>query len=795
MKVSAYWLRHFVNPENTFDEIAEALTTAGVEVDEVEHWPASFDHVYIARVQTVEPHPVRDDISVCRIETDDSGALRQVVCGASNVAADICVPFAAVGARLPDGRQIETSDFAGQTSEGMLCSPAELGLGTEDARLWRLPDDAPVGSALATYLALPDDSLVLDLTPNRGDCLSMLGIAREVALSCGSPAPTTDIATVTATVDDSRDVSIQAPEACAVYRARTVRDIEPAADAPPWLSERLRRAGIGCVNAPVDITNYVMLAVGQPMHAFDADQLVGDICVRYARAGETIVTLDAVEISLQPQTLVIADVQGPVAVAGVIGGLRTAVTAATRNLVFEAACFTPQAVAGQGRLYKIQTDSLHRFERGVDPEMAEQAIEYACDLCLSIIGGQPGPTARADGNALSAYRPAIELSSQAIERILGQPIEPSFVTQTLTALGLDVTEQDEGCWRAVPPSWRFDLAIAADLIEEVARIYGYEQIATQSARVALAEPVNRLADRRLPLDVLRARGYSEAITYSFIDPELDRQIQGDQGALALDNPIADTMGVMRRSLIAGLVQAYLYNHRRHQRNIRLYENGLCFEPDASAEHGVAQIDRVAGLVAGDAEPPHWDSATRGVDFFDAKGDVEALFAASGRADVWFEAGTHPALKPGRTAQIWCGQVQAGWLGQLADHVTNDNKNSHQPYVFEIDSRFLHPTDVTRHTQISDQPQVVRDLALVVAAVVPAGRLIDAVESNQASALQSVDIVDVFHGGELEAGCKSVALRLIFQDKTSTLTSEAVDGIVSRIMSSLTDTYGAHLRGT
>ncbi|WP_111748633.1 phenylalanine--tRNA ligase subunit beta [Salinisphaera orenii] len=794
MKVSAHWLRRFVETDEPLDRIAERLTTAGLEVDEVEHWEATFDGVVVAQVVDVAARADLMDARVCTIEIDAQGTTREVVCAAPNVVADMRVPYATVGATLGDGRVIEHTQIGGIASAGMLCSAAELGLGADDTGLWRLPNDAPLGQDLGAYLGLPDDSLVLDLTPNRGDCLGMLGVAREVALVCGCQPPVHDVRPVAASDASERGVSISAPGACAVYCARVVTGVDVTVTPPPWLTERLRRAGIGAINAPVDITNYVMLACGQPMHAFDADRLAGAINVRYAEADESIVTLENEEVVLSPETLVIADDNGPTAIAGVIGGARTAVGPETRNIVFEAACFTPAAVAGQGRRYKIQTDSLHRFERGVDSAMAEPAIEYATALCQQIAGGSPGLVVRADGQNLGAYQPAIELDSTAIKRTLGQVIDPQFVTETLSALGLDVTQTGDDAWRVVPASWRFDLAIAPDLIEEIARIYGYERIATQPARVALGEPVNRLADPRPPLHVLRARGYSEAITYSFVDPELEAKLIGEQGALALDNPIAENMGVMRRTLWAGLLEAYLYNRRRGQNDIRLYEAGLCFEANDQAEHSVVQTARIGGLVAGNAQPQSWDAAPRGVDFFDAKGDVEALFAAAGRDDLSFEAAEHPGLQMGRCAHIRCNGVHVGWLGQLADGVIKDNKNKDKPYLFEVESAYLERAATIHHEPISDQPQVVRDLALVVADDVPAGDLIECARSVDASTLQSVDIVDVFYGGNLEAGFKSVALRLIFQDKTSTLTSEEVDQTITRIMSALTTTCGAYLRG-
>ncbi len=795
MKVSAEWLRRFVTTDKSLEDIAEALTTAGLEVDEIEDWPVPFKGVVVASVMRVEAHPERSDVMICTLVTGDGGVSYQVVCADPNVSAGMRAPFAAVGATLADGRMIERTVIGGVESTGMLCSAAELGVGMAAGGVWVLPDDAPVGRDFGDYLRLPDESLVLDLTPNRGDCLGMLGVAREVALAVGSAPPAIEQQPIAPDHDERRGVTLSAPQACSVYCTRVVTDINSQCATPPWISERLRRGEIGSISGPVDITNYVMLALGQPMHAFDADKLVGGIDVRMAHAGEPFVTLDQQQLTLAAETLVIADAQGPVAIAGVIGGQRTAVTESTRNIVFESACFKPAAVAGQGRRYKIQTDSLHRFERGVDPAMAETAIEYATALCQQIAGGRTGPVNRVDGESIDAARSPIKLDSGVIERVLGQSIEPEFVVDTLKALGLEVHQTAPDAWSVLAPSWRYDLEIAADLIEEIARVYGYERIATQNARVALTEPVNKLTDPKPALTLLVGRGYSEIITYSFVDSEFQSRLLGNDSALALDNPIANNMDVMRRTLWIGLIEAYQYNRRRDQHTVRLYENGLCFEPEPTAEHGIAQTEKVAALIAGDATPASWDVKARSVDFFDAKGDLEALLAAAGQQQVRFEAKEHPGLKSGRSARIWCADEPVGWIGQLSNKTLKSSKDNNLPYVFEVNSSSLHPARGVRYQQISDQPRITRDLALLVAEDLPAGRLVDCVWSNNPEGLQTVDVVDVYKGGDLESGFKSVALRLIFQAKTSTLTNNQVDNVIYDITSALATTCGAYLRGT
>ncbi|AWN16942.1 phenylalanine--tRNA ligase subunit beta [Salinisphaera sp. LB1] len=793
MRISEQWLREWVAVDASIEAIAEQLTMAGMEVDAIEPAAPDLSGVVVGEVVSCQAHPDADKLRVCEVDT--GAARQQIVCGAPNVAAGVRVPVATVGARLPGGMKIKAAELRGVASNGMLCSVAELGLGSDTGGLWLLPSDAPVGCALADYLETNDTVVEIDLTPNRGDCLSMRGVAREVAVAFGAELMDTPADPPAEVSAGAADIVIEATDLCAAYAGRRIDGVDAVAAAPVWMRERLRRAGIRSINLPVDIGNYVMLDIGQPMHAFDADKLVGGICVRRARAGESITTLDGQDVELQADTLVIADDEGPVAIAGMIGGQRTAVDPNTCNILFEAACFTPAAVAGQGRRYKIHTDSLHRFERGVDPALHARALDRASALMVAFGGGRCGPAAIVEGRPVWPGDRTIELRGEQMTRLLGQPIPGDFIAAALVGLGARCEPVGDQAWRVMPPSWRYDLAIEADLVEEVARVYGYDRLTAEAAGVVLppARVGNALLEATLPGEVLRQRGYHEAITYSFVDPELHAELTGDAAALALDNPISEQMIVMRRTLWAGLLGAWAHNSRRQQSRVRLYEQGLRFWPAAGAENGMAQVDTIAGLIAGAAHPPHWDETAREVDFFDVRGDVEALFARGGSAPV-LQPETHPALHPGRSARIYVGGQPVGWIGQLAPGFARRYKGQALPYLFEIDRSALEATEVVRYTAPSDQPRVTRDLALVVPETVAVGDLIAAVDALDNDLIQSVQVFDVFRGHDLESGLKSVALSLIFQDKTSTLNDETVDRIITDVTDALRARCDARLRG-
>lgn len=792
MKISEQWLREWVPTSAGVEVIAEKLTMAGLEVDDILEAGPCLAGVVVGEITSGRPHPQADRLQICDVDVGAPQPLR-IVCGAPNAREGLKAPLAKAGARLP-GLTVEASMIRGERSDGMLCSASELGLSADAEGLWALPASAPVGASLDELLALPDKVLDIDLTPNRGDCLSVRGVARELAAMLDTtftdPAVTPPVEHHTL----AQGVFIDAPARCAGYAARVIRGVCVNAATPTFITERLRRAGIRCINLPVDIGNYVMLELGQPMHAFDADRLVGTIHVRMAEAGEQIVTLDGENVTLDNETLVIADDEGPVAIAGIIGGQRTAVDDKTVNVVYESACFTPAAVAGQGRRYKIQTDALHRFERGVDPLLHPVALDRATGLLIAYGQGECGPVSRVEGETAPERR-RIELGSAHIARLLGQPVEAAWLAATLPKLGIDLEPIAEDRWLARPPSWRFDLAIEADLIEEVARLYGYDRLNSASQGVDLptvqaddAQPAIAAAD-----SVLRQRGYSEAITYSFVEPALQAALTDNAPTVVLDNPISEQFVEMRRTLWASLLPSWAHNVRRQRATVRLYERGLRFLPSETHDNGIEQRETIAGLVAGAADDVHWDRTTRAVDFFDVKGDVEALLAGTSGA-IRYVADRHPALHPGRSARIEQDGVLIGWLGQIAPHLNKIFKNKTLPYVFEIDSSILTATRTVRFQRLSEQPSVRRDLAVIIEESVPVGALKATIESLDIVEIQAVEIFDLFRGEGVETGFKSVALGLIFQDKASTLTDERVATIITRIMTALREQCGAQIRG-
>ena len=794
MNTSERWLRGWVDTADDLDTIADRLTMAGLEVDAIEPASPPLEGIVIGRIESCTPHPQADRLRLCEVDVGQPDFLG-IVCGAPNAAVGLKAPVATVGSVLPDGTRIKAAKLRGEASKGMLCGASELGFVDAVDGLWALEDDAPVGEPLAMYLGLPDAILDIDLTPNRGDCLSMRGIAREVAVGAGRALvePIFDAPAVTS--DIQRAVIIDASDDCPGYAAQSVTGICPGAPTPVWLRERLRRAGVRQINLPVDIGNHVMLELGQPMHAFDGDKLKGHIRVRRAVSGENIVTLDGEQVTLADNTLVIADDAGPVAIAGMIGGQRTSVDEHTTHVVFEAACFNPAVVAGRGRQYKIHTDSLHRFERGVDPELHPVALRRATGLLLTLGGGAAGPVVADTGRPVWPQTRRIPLSAAHIERLLGQPIPNGVIEASLQHLGMTIEPGDAGCWAVMPPSWRFDINIEADLIEEIARVYGYERLQGEDARVTLP-PVNpdTVAWDIDSVDAtLRERGYNEAITYSFVEPELHRVFCDRAKAVALDNPISDQYAEMRTTLWASLLPAWHYNVRRQQAVVRLYERGLRFEADESAENGIAQIETIAGVISGLADDAHWGREARPVDFFDLKGDVEALFPDAGNT-LEYVAESHPALHPGRSARLYIDGRPVGWLGQLAPSLNKNFKNRNMPYVFEVDyQETKRNTDVVFEA-VSEQPLVRRDLALIVPENTPAASVIAAIRSSESNVLKTIEVFDVFRGDGLETGFKSVALGLIFQDKASTLTDDRVETIITRALAAAARQCGARIRG-
>ncbi|MDX1497239.1 MAG: phenylalanine--tRNA ligase subunit beta, partial [Salinisphaeraceae bacterium] len=752
----------------------------------------AFEQVVVAEVTAVEAHPDADKLRICQVN-DGSGEVLQIVCGAANVAAGMRVPLARIGAVLPNGMKIKPAKLRSVESSGMLCSAVELGLAEQADGLMPLPADAPVGDSIRDYLQLDDAIIDVDLTPNRGDCLSILGIAREVAALNGIAAKSADFPAVEAQHDESHAVGVTAEAACSRYAGRLIRGIDATANTPQWMVERLRRSGIRAIHPVVDVTNYVMLELGQPMHAFDHALLQGDIDVRWAKDGEKLQALTGEALELSEQDLVIADGNGPVALAGVVGGEPTSVSANTQDIFLESACFTPKALAGTARRHKLHTDSSHRFERGVDPAQQLRAIERATQLIVDICGGQPGPVVEA-GSGTPDKAP-VPLRLERAKRLLGFDLTATQIEATLQALEMGVESSGENAWQVCPPSYRYDINIEPDLIEEIVRIIGYDNLPTRPQEVVL--PAVQQTETRLDVSRLREaliqRDYHEAVTYSFVDPEQQSKLMPQAPAIDLDNPIARQLGQMRTSLWSSLLPALLHNQQRQQDRVRLFEIGLKFIRGEGAD--IEQRQQLAGLVSGPRLSEQWSAKDARSDFYDVKADVEALLSLGGMTEeVYFVAAEHSALHPGQSARIERAGQAIGWLGVLHPSLLPVYDLNNSPVLFELDFAALLEAAVPTFEMPSEYPAMRRDLALLAKEETTASELLATVKQANESLLVDVQLFDVYRGEGLPSGCKSVALSLIFQDKSRTLKESEVEGAVKRLESRLDEQLGATIRG-
>ncbi|MAX55573.1 MAG: phenylalanine--tRNA ligase subunit beta [Alcanivoracaceae bacterium] len=791
MLVNEAWLREWVNPAVDTDTLVKQLTMAGLEVDGVEPAAPVFSGVVVGQVESCEPHPDADKLRVCQVSNGSQTA--QVVCGASNVRPGLKIPFAQVGAKLPGDFKIKKAKLRGVESNGMLCGASELGLEDLIDGLMELPDDAPVGTDFREYLQLDDAVIEVDLTPNRADCLSVRGIARELGVMNQCPLTEVAISQVTPAIDDTLTITLADSDACPRYLGRVIKGVNVKADTPLWMVERLRRAGLRTIDPIVDVTNYVLLELGQPLHAFDLAKISGGITVRKAKADETLVTLDEQTLTLRDDTLVIADDSAALAVAGVMGGKPSAVTDQTQDIFLECAFFAPLAIAGKARSYGLHTDSSHRFERGVDPQLQQDAIERATALILEIAGGQPGPVCEAVEDAKLPQQAEIALRAERIEGLLGMALPAEQVEDILGRLGMAITPAASGdAWTVLAPSWRFDMAIEPDLIEELARIYGYEKL---PSRVPAGSPSgdtvgeNVVAVRRLA-DTLIDRGYLEAITYTFVEPGLLKQVEPRVEPLPLLNPISADLGVMRTTLLAGLFSTARHNLNRQADRLRLFETGLRFMPQAQGE--LEQTPMIAGLVYGSAQPQNWEGK-RAADFFDLKGDVEALLSLSDASAFSFTAGEHPALHPGQTAALSRGGEVVGYLGRIHPRLAADLDLPANLYAFELALAPLQQGILPHFAGVSDQPRMRRDLAFVVDAGVPAGDLVAAVRDTCDERLTDVRIFDIYQGDSIGENRKSLALGLTFQDRSRTLKDQEVNDLVEAVVSQVKQQFNATLR--
>ncbi len=791
MKIAESWLRDWIDPDLDTAALTEKLTMAGLEVDGVHIEGLGLDGVVIGEVLEVGKHPNADRLSVCRVSTG-SGEPVEVVCGAPNVVAGMKSPFAQPGVKLPNGLKLRKSKIRGVVSNGMLCSAAELGLGDDSDGIVDLPADAPVGEALTAYLGLPDGIIDVDLTPNRGDCFSMLGVARDLAALTGTPLSMPAIEVVPASIDDVQPVETPLPAGCPSFAGRVVRNIDRSARTPLWMTERLRRAGLRPIHPVVDITNYVMLEFGQPLHGYDYAKLRGTIRPRPASAGEKLVLLDEKEIELHDDTLVIADDSGVIGLAGIMGGLGTAVTDETVDVFFEAAFWPPVFMAGQARSYGLHTDASLRFERGVDPQGQVRAVERATALLIEIAGGEAGPLSHVLNADELPQRRAVVLRRERLARLLGVEIDGDVVGGILQRLGLRAETVESG-WAATPPSYRFDINLEVDLIEEVARIYGYDGI-PQTTAVA-ETPVARIGESEVDFDrvtqTLIARDYQEVVNYSFVDKDIDAALTGRPSAFELSNPISSEMSVMRGSMWPGLVTSAAANAARQQERIRLFEIGRTFHGSLDSHQ---EVHRVAGLAAGPALPEQWGSKARSLDFFDIKADVSALLELAGEGCRHaYEPLEHPALQTGQSARILRDGVEVGVLGKLHPSLSKRLDIKRDVYLFEINADLALVARVPAAVPVSRFPAIRRDIAVVVDEKISVAEIVDAVASTAPALIRDVKIFDIYQGPGIEAGLKSIALGLILQETSRTLTDFDADTVTTSAVRKLQQDFAAELR--
>ncbi len=790
MQISEAWLRSYVNPEISTEILVEQLTMAGLEIDSVNPAAAKFSGVVVGEVISMHQHPDADRLRVCMVAVGESEPL-QIVCGASNVRVGLKIPAALCGAVLPGDFKIKKSKLRGEESFGMLCSEKELGLATDANGLMELADDAPVGVDIRDYLALNDAIIEVDLTPNRADCLCIEGLAREVAVLNKMDWLPVQVINAEISHQDVLTVSVEATDACPRYLGRLIKEVNAKAVTPLWMQERLRRSGLKSLGPLVDVTNYVMLELGQPLHVFDAEKLAGGITVRWANADESVALLNNQVIKLDNEALVISDAKQALALAGIMGGSDSAVNDETRSVFLECAYFAPHAIAGKARRFGLHTDSSHRFERGVDAMLQTRAIERATQLLIDIAGGGAGPITEVTTTTALPQREAVLLRRLRIEKTLGIALADEQVVDIFQRLGMAVQTQADG-WQISPPGFRFDIAIEADLIEEIARIYGYNNLPSSSLlmRSELSTATEAVLDIDRVKDLLVDRGYQEAITYSFVDEDIQKAVAPETDVIRLKNPISSELAVMRTTLWCGLLKAALYNTNRQHNRVRLFESGLCFN---KIDGETQQQKMLAGLVLGDAYSEQWGEKSRKVDFFDIKADLQALFSLTG-CDVQFLSAQQSALHPGQTAEIIASDgKKIGWLGMLHPNLEKQLGFDTPVFLFELDQNLVLNKQIPVFKALSKYPSVRRDLALIVKEDVLASEIINCIKSSAETALQEVIIFDIYRGKGVEEGSKSIALSLIMQDDTQTLTESEIEAIVGRLLTLLNNEKNAKLR--
>lgn len=803
MRFSEAWLRALVNPKLSTEALSHLLTMSGLEVESCEPVAPPFSKVVVGQVVAAEKHPNADRLKVCQVDAG-TGERLNIVCGAPNVVVGMKAPVALVGAQLPNAGgaplEIKRAEMRGVTSGGMLCSARELGLSEDHSGLLVVDDKVAVGTNIREALLLDDHVFEIKLTPNRADCLSVLGVAREVSALTGAQVCPVDVNPVAAKIDARFPVRITDANGCGRFTGRVIKNVNAAAPTPEWMKQRLERAGQRSISALVDVTNYVMLELGRPLHVYDLDKLQQGIDVRFGRAGEQLLLLNGQTVTLDQEVLAITDARGPIGLAGIMGGETTKADEATRNVFLESAFFYPDAIAGRARKFNFTSDASHRFERGVDFNNNVDGIERATQLILQICGGDPGPTD--DVVAQLPQRVPVRMRAARARKVLGMPVSSSEMASIFTRLGLPHTKEGDGeseAFIVTPPSYRFDIAIEEDLIEEVARVYGFDRIPTSpptapAAMLSPPEAVRSLHDVRVQAATL---GYFEVINFSFVDAQWEKDLAGNDNPIQVLNPIASQMSVMRSTLLGGLLANIQYNLAHKRARVRVFEVGRAYLRDPLAKdgplsvNGLAQPMRIAGAAFGTASQEQWgERPARAVDFFDVKGDVEALAAP---LTLHFEAAPHPAFHPGRSARVSVGGTAIGWLGELHPQWQRRFEIPGPVVMFELDAAPLQTQGVPAYKEVSKFPLVRRDISVEVAETVRVGDMIAALKAVLPEIVSDVDVFDLYRGETLGKGRKSLAFRVLLQDTRKTLTDAEVDKVIALAKSALQDRFKATLR--
>ena len=793
MKISENWLRTWVNPAIDSDTLSDQLTMLGLEVDELAPVAKPFTGVVVGEVLTVEQHPDADRLRVTTVNIG-SGEPLQIVCGAPNVRAGMKAPVATIGAVLPGDFKIKKGKLRGVESQGMLCGASEIDLEDKIDGLLELPDDAPVGVNIREYLKLDDNVIDISITPNRGDCFSIRGIAREVAVINQLQMNEPEIKSVDATITDEKKVVIST-DGAPRYLGRVIKNVNVKAATPEWMEQALARSGIRTHSILVDVTNYVLMELGQPMHAFDLAKIEGTVHVRQAKPQEKLQLLNDQEVELQEDVMVIADDQKALAIAGIMGGLASSVTDDTTDIFLESAFFAPLAIAGRARRFGLHTDSSQRYERGVDFELPLIAMNRASQLIQELAGGEFGPITVAEKSDLLPKREAIELKQAQVDQLLGYKVAAEFITDALTRLGCEVTIQADGEWSVVPPSHRYDMAIYQDLIEEVARIDGYDniQISLPSMDVQLAKYQDRFEIAQLRQTVVTL-GYQEAISFSFADAKLEKQLNPQVSPLMLANPISSDLAAMRSTLLSSLIPCVQYNLNRQQSRVRFFELGLRFDyQKANSIQDLKQIPTLALVAVGSREPESWHAKPQPMDFFDFKGEVEEILAA-GRVKVEYVRSERPWLHPGQSAEILVDGQSIGYLGRLHPSLENELDLS-TTWVAELDQAAVLQSYVSNFTELSRFPSVRRDIALLISDNINVRDIQQLIEKTGGELLDSTWLFDVYTGQGVEEGKRSLAFALLWQHPSRTLEDAEIKSGMDNIIQVLENTYQATLRAS